>query len=66
MIYIDDIVGFSKRREDHIDHIKEVLKKYREFGISLNPKKFIFGVMKGKLLGHIMSKEGIKIDLERI
>jgi hypothetical protein len=36
------------------------------YGISLNPKKCLFAVSEGKLLGHIVSKEGIYIDLERI
>jgi hypothetical protein len=38
----------------------------RKFGISLNPSKSIFGVTKGKLLGHIVFDSGISIDLERI
>ena len=33
--------------------------------ISLNPKKSIFAVIEGKLLGFIVSKEGMIIDLER-
>jgi hypothetical protein len=36
-----------------------------EYAISLNPKKSIFGVYKGKLLGHIISKDGITIDPSR-
>ena len=35
------------------------------FGISLNPKKTIFTVIEGILLGFVVSKEGIMIDLER-
>eukprot|EP00253_Pinus_taeda_P030829 PITA_30829 len=38
----------------------------RKYGISLNPKKSLFGLEEGKLLGHIISKDGIRIDLERI
>jgi hypothetical protein len=38
----------------------------RKYIISLNPKKTIFGVEEGKLLGHIISQAGIHIDLERI
>jgi hypothetical protein len=34
--------------------------------ISLNPKKCLFAILEGKLLQHIVSKEGIYIDLERI
>jgi hypothetical protein len=38
----------------------------RKFGISLNPSKYIFYVMKGKFLFHIVSDSGISIDPERI
>eukprot|EP00253_Pinus_taeda_P020814 PITA_20814 len=38
----------------------------RKYGISLNPKKSLFALEEGKLLGHIISKDGIRIDLERI
>ena len=34
--------------------------------MSLNPKKTLFGLQEGKLLGHIISEEGIKIDPTRI
>jgi hypothetical protein len=42
------------------------LDRCREFGISLNPAKSVFGVTEGKLLGHIISKEGVKLDPERV
>ena len=31
----------------------------------MNPKKCVFFVTEGKLLGHIVSKDGVRIDLER-
>lgn len=40
--------------------------KCLEFGISLNPKKCIFGVPQGKLIGHVVSKEGVSINLDQI
>ena len=40
--------------------------KCRKYGISLNPKKSLFGLEEGKLLGHIISKDGIRIDPTRI
>ena len=36
------------------------------FGISLNPKKSKFSIQEGKLLGHIVSKYGTKIDPNRV
>ena len=40
--------------------------KCRKFGISLKPKKSQFGLSEGKLLGHIISAEGVKIDPVRV
>jgi ribonuclease HI len=65
-IYQDDLTVFSKDGKTHIDHLRQVLDRCREFGISLNPAKSVFGVTEGKLLGHIISKEGVKLDPERV
>ena len=37
-----------------------------KFGISLNPKKSHFALEEGKILGHIISKDGIRIDPSRV
>ena len=66
IIYLDDVTMFSKTDEEHLEHLRKVFKKCRKFGISLNPKKTLFGLQEGKILGHIISKEGIKIDPKRI
>lgn len=66
LIYLDDITVFSKNANENLSHLKQVFERCREFGISLNPKKCIFVVHEGKLIGHIVSKQGITIDLERV
>jgi hypothetical protein len=66
VVYLDDVTVYSKNREDHIQHLTQIFKRCRKYGISLNPKKTIFGVEEGKLLGHIISQAGIHIDPERI
>jgi hypothetical protein len=66
VIYLDDITVFSKSDPDHLQHLKRVFLKCRKFGISLNPKKSHFAMEEGKLLGHIISKKGIKIDPDRV
>ena len=40
--------------------------KCRRFGISLNPNKSQFALNEEKLLGHIVSAEGLKIDPVRV
>ena len=66
VVYLDDVTIFSKKREDHMFHLKQIFDCCRKYGISLNPKKCVFTVLEGKLLGHIISKRGISLDPERI
>ena len=62
----NDITVFSKNAADHFQHLKVIFERCREYGISLNPKKNIFSVHESKLLGFIVSKEGITIEPERV
>jgi hypothetical protein len=66
IIYMDDIMVYSDSDKQHLEHLKKVFQKCRKFDISLNPQKSHFGMQEGKLLGHIISKEGIKIDPNRV
>ena len=66
VVYLDDVTIFSKKREEHAFHLKQIFKRCQKYGISLNPKKCVFAVTEGKLLGHVISKKGISIDPERI
>ena len=66
VVYLDDVTIFSKKREEHAFHLKQIFKRCRKYGISLNPKKCMFAVTKGNLLGHVISKKEISIDPVRI
>jgi hypothetical protein len=65
VVYLDDVTFFSKNKGDHLAHLRYVLQRCRKYDISLNPKKYVFTVEKGKLLGFIVSNEGMIIDPER-
>jgi hypothetical protein len=52
----------SKSEENHIANLKETFSNLRGAGLKLNPKKCIFGVSKGKMLGYIISAEGIRAN----
>ena len=66
VIYMDDIMVYSRWAKDHIRHLERVFIKCRRYGISLNPRKSNFALEEGKLFGHIISKEGIRIDPDMV
>ena len=66
VVYLNDVIVYSKDKVDHISHITQIFERCQKYWISLNPKKTIFGVEEGKILGHIISRDGIHINPERI
>ena len=65
-IYVDDVVVKTAQASDLIANLAVTFANLRRFNIKLNPKKCVFGVSKGKLLGYIMSKHGIKANPKKI
>jgi hypothetical protein len=66
VVYMDSFIVFSKENTNHITQMRKVFNRCRRYGISLNPKDSVFVVDEGKMLGFIVSKEGIMIEPERI
>jgi len=51
---------------DLIANLATTFTNLRRFNIKLNPKKCVFGVPKGKLLGYIMFEHGIEANPKKI
>ena len=51
---------------DLIANLAATFVNLRRFSVKLNPKKYVFGVPKGKLLGGIMSKHDIEANPKKI
>ena len=56
VIYLDDVSVFSGSNDEHLEHLQKKNQKCRNFGLSLNAKKYLFAFEEGKLLGRIVSK----------
>lgn len=65
VIYMDDLIVFSKDRSQYARHLEDILVRCQRYGVSLNPKKCMFTITDGKLLGHIIMKGGIIINPSR-
>lgn len=65
VIYLRDIMIFSKKTGDHLLNLWQIFERCRKYRISLNPKKNIFTVSEWNILGYLICKEGVVIDLDR-
>ncbi|KAH9320363.1 hypothetical protein KI387_043959 [Taxus chinensis] len=64
--YVDDLLAKAKKRCDHPEVLRIILSRLIEYGVTLNPEKYVFGVTGGKLLGYIISSRGIDVDPTKI
>lgn len=62
LVYLDDIVVFSRTFEEHISRLTEVLTRLRQAGLKLKPGKCFLFRREIVYLGHVVSKEGIATD----
>ena len=63
--FIDDFCVYSSRAE-HCEKLQMVLAHYDECGGQLNPKKCHLGQPRVKLLGHVVSENGIEADSDKV
>jgi hypothetical protein len=64
-IFLDDFCVFSTHQQ-HAECLRKCFEQCRAYGISINVAKFQFLVPCGRLLGHIVSKEGIAVDPDKV
>ncbi|QRW01435.1 Transposon Tf2-1 polyprotein [Ceratobasidium sp. AG-Ba] len=66
VVYMDDILIFSEKEEDHAEHVKEVLKILRDNNLYAKLAKCEFFVKKVIFLGLVITPEGISMEEEKI
>ena len=66
IVFIDDILVYSKNNEDHERHLRIALQTLREEKLFAKFKKCEFWLSSIAFLGHIISKEGISVDPQKI
>ena len=62
LVYLDDIIVFSKSEEEHTEHLRRVFTVLREKNLYVNPAKCTLFSKEVSYLGHIVSGDGLKAD----
>ena len=63
---IDDILVWGRNEEEHNRRLKAVLQKCKEINLTLNKDKCLFNKSEIVYIGHVISKEGVKPDKEKV
>ena len=66
VVFIDDILIFSKNEEEHAEHLRIVLQRLREHKLYAKFSKCEFWLKKVQFLGHVISEDGISVDPSKI
>ena len=66
VVFIDNILVYSKTLEDHEKHLRIILQTLREYQLYAKFSKCEFWLKKVTFLGHIISKDGIKVDPAKV
>jgi hypothetical protein len=66
LVFFDDILIYSKTWTTHLSHVDRVLHLLSQHQIFLKQSKCSFGASKVEYLGHIVGKEGVRVDPKKI
>ena len=66
VVFINDILIYSKTKEEHDEHLQIILQVQREHKLYARFNKCEFFKDKIQYLGHVISKEGILVDPDKI
>jgi hypothetical protein len=66
VVYLDNILIYSNDKETHIQHVRHVLQRLREWGLYAKASKCEFHSKNIEFLGFVVTPDGVVIDAERV
>jgi hypothetical protein len=66
LVFFDDILIYRKTWTDHLTHVDQVLRLLSQHQLFLKQSKCAFGASKVEYLGHLVGKDGVKVDPKNI
>lgn len=66
LVYLDDIIVYSKTKQDHINRLQQVFEALRQANLKLNKNKCVFMSEEIEFLGHVLNRDGLKPNQKKI
>ncbi|MBW0522682.1 hypothetical protein O181_062397 [Austropuccinia psidii MF-1] len=66
VVYLDEIMVFSKSEEEHVTHVSTVLSRLRANNLFAKASKCLFHISSVEYLGYVVSSEGLKMDQAKV
>ena len=66
LVFFDGILIYSRSLEEHLEHVRAVLRVLRSHSLYAKRTKCCFGVKQVEYLGHLISKEGVTTDPKKV
>ena len=66
VVFIDDILVYSKNKTEHAEQLRIVLTRLREHQLYAKFNKCDFWLKEVRFLGHVLSEEGVVVDLSKV
>ena len=66
LIYLDDVIVFSRTEEEHLPHLRVIFAGFLEHGLKLKPSKCHFLQDEITFLGHEISAQGMKLGMANL
>jgi hypothetical protein len=66
MVFIDDILIYSRNEQEHEEHLRKVLQRLRDCQLYAKLSKYEFWISEVLFLGHIINRDGLVVDPKKV
>jgi hypothetical protein len=64
-LYLNDVLVYATTDEEFLERLRIVFERFRQFNITLNPKKCCFGLAEVVFVGHVLKIDGVYFSTEK-
>jgi hypothetical protein len=65
-VFVDDTIVFARTAREHVERLAHVLDRFEKANLKLQPKKCTFAASKVEYLGHVLSRDGVKPNPDKV